>query len=227
MKKLEQKHPDSHAFYSSLVVEHIVPNSALAAFDRWQCESHRLASLQPGFIRLDQCPSLACENDVVKRYTIVHFDSPEHLHDWVESKERKRLTEQGQKIFNAYRFKSFTTGLEGWFSQRTSTGEQSHLGPPVWKQILSVVLGLYPLIMLRLAFFPETFLSHWSTAAVTLLATLLTSSLLSVGVMPLITRMMNFWLYPAYRQSTYQTDLIGLGIIGSGLLTMMLLFQQV
>lgn len=97
MSSTAKNHPDSHVFYSSLVVEHIVPNSAIAAFDRWQWELQRLASRQPGFIRLDQCPSLVCENDVVKRYTIIHFDSPENLQDWVDSKERKHLTEQGQK----------------------------------------------------------------------------------------------------------------------------------
>jgi antibiotic biosynthesis monooxygenase (ABM) superfamily enzyme len=225
--KSGQNHPNSHAFYSSLVVEHIVPNSAIAAFDRWQCELQRLASYQPGFVRLDQCPSLACDNDVIKRYTIIHFDSPSTLNDWIESKDRKRLTEQGQKIFRAYRFKSFTTGLEGWFSQRASDGEKNRLGPPVWKQILSVVLGLYPLIMLRLEFLPDTFFGNWPTTTVTLLVTLVTSSLLSIVVMPMITQMMSFWLYPAYRKSTLKIDLIGLAVICAGLLTVMLLFQQV
>lgn len=223
-------HQYSHgqAFYSSLVIEHIVAISEIAAFDRWQDELQQAASHHLGFVRLDQCPSLVCDNDVVKRYVIIHFDSPENLKNWMNSQERKRLTKAGREIFRAYRFKSFTTGLEGWFSRRASADEQGSLGPPVWKQILSVVLGLYPLIMLRLEFAPETGLfQNWPASAITLLATLATSSLLSLAVMPLITKMMSFWLYPAYRKSTLKLDIVGFTVVLLGLVSMSVLFEQI
>ena len=219
---------DSPAFYSSLVMEHIVATAAEPAFEQWQAELRDVASHHRGFVRLDRCAALVCDNDVVKHYTIIHFDSPEHLKRWIDSKERQHLNRQGRQIFRAYRYKSFTTGLEGWFSRRASSGENSDLGPPVWKQILSVVLGLYPLIMLRLKFLPESLFPHsWSNSAITLFATLATSSLLAVVVMPLISRLLSFWLYPAYRQSTLKTDLMGLAIAGAGLITMSILFEQV
>jgi len=224
----EQDEADSQAFYSSLVMEHIVAISEIAAFDRWQQDLEAVAGQHAGFVRLDQAPELICDNDVVKRYTIIHFDSPAHLKHWIDSKDRQAITRRGRQIFRAYRYKSFTTGLEGWFSRRTASGENSNLGPPVWKQILSVVLGLYPLIMLRLKFVPDSaFLPTWPNTMVTLLTTLVTSSLLAVFVMPLITRWLSFWLYPAYRKSTTSADLIGLAIVWIGLMTMAILFEQV
>ena len=223
-----QKEADSQAFYSSLVMEHIVATDEAIAFDQWQDDLRNVASHHRGFVRLDRCAALVCDNDVVKHYTIIHFDSPEHLKQWIDSKARQRLNRQGRQIFRAYRYKSFTTGLEGWFSLRASSDENSNLGPPVWKQILSVVLGLYPLIMLRLKFIPESlFPSSWPHSAITLVATLATSSLLAVVVMPLICQLLSFWLYPAYRKSTLKTDVIGLAIAGAGLITMSILFEQV
>lgn len=223
-----QNEANSQAFYSSLVMEHIVAIAAENAFERWQQELRETASHHVGFVRLDRCPGLVCDNDVVKHYTIIHFDSPEHLKQWIDSKQRQRLNQRGQQVFRAYRYKSFTTGLEGWFSRRASGDENSNLGPPVWKQVLSVVLGLYPLIMLRLTFVPESaFPQSWSNSMVTLLATLATSSLLAIVVMPFITQLFSFWLYPAYRKSTVSIDLIGLAIVGVGLITMAVLFEQV
>lgn len=228
MPQIEQNDADSQAFYSSLVMEHIVATGEEAAFDRWQQDLQETASQHDGFVRLDRCSALVCDNDVVKHYTIIHFDSPEHLKQWISSKARQRLNQRGRQIFRAYRYKSFTTGLEGWFSRRTNSGENSDLGPPAWKQILSVVLGLYPLIMLRLILLPEAvFPDSWPSSTITLLVTLVTSSLLAMIVMPIITRFLGFWLYPAYRKSTVSIDVIGFAVVFVGLITMSILFEQV
>jgi len=219
---------DSTAFYSSLVVEHIVAKDRSAAFEKWQATLTRSASRHAGFVRIDRAPPLPCEDDVTKWYSIVHFDSPEHLRDWAESKERQQILKAGQAIFRAYRFKSFTTGLEGWFSQKVSGKEQQGLGPPAWKQILSVVFGLYPLVMIRLKLFPGTgIIDEWSPAGAALLATLLTSSLLGIVVMPLVTKMLNFWLFPAYRNTSRKFDFLGFGIVALGLIFMAAVFDRV
>ena len=223
-----QESSDHPAFYSSLVVEHIVAKDRSAAFEKWHSTLARAASRHAGFVRIDLCPPLPCADDVTKWYTIVHFDSPESLNNWVLSKERRQILKSGQDTFKAYRFKSFTTGLEGWFSQRTSGEEQSGLGPPAWKQILSVVFGLYPIVMVRLKLFPGAgLISDWSPAGAMLLATLLTSSILGVVVMPLVTRALGFWLYPAYRNSTLKADILGFAIVGTGLIFMASVFDRI
>ncbi|NJM97176.1 MAG: hypothetical protein HC800_08335 [Phormidesmis sp. RL_2_1] len=219
--------PESQAFYSSLVVEHIVAKKQCADFELWQDTLLQAAKRQSGFIRFDCPPPLPCADDVTKWYTIVHFDSPENLDGWVASKVRQQILERGQKIFRAYRFKSFTTGLEGWFSRRWTNGEQSRLGPPAWKQILSVVFGLYPIVMVRLKLFPEAgMIGEWSPAGAMLLATWVTSAILAIGVMPLVTRLMGFWLYPAYRQAKGKTDILGAAILGLGLIFMAVIFDR-
>lgn len=210
------------------MVEHIVTTQQTKAFKKWCKALTRAAERYPGFVRGDRCPPLPCKNDVVKWYTIVHFDSPQHLNNWIVSRERKQLLESGRKIIQAYRFKSFTTGLEGWFSRQSASGEQTGLGPPAWKQILSVVFGLYPLVMTRIKLFPETgIIGTWSPAGEMLLTTLVTSSILGLVVMPLVTRLMRFWLYPAYRKATLRTDIIGCALVAFGLVAMAALFDRV
>ncbi len=223
---------DSQAFYSSLVIEHIVAKDRSTAFQKWREGLISTASCHVGFVRVDRCPPLPCEDDVTKWYSIVHFDSPESLNHWIASKARKQMLQSGQRIFRAYRFKSFTTGLEGWFSQQATRGthgaEKSGLGPPAWKQILSVVFGLYPILMVRLKLFPGTsIIGDWSPAGEMLISTLITSTLLGVVVMPVVTRMMGFWLYPAYRQVPGKIDITGLILIGLGLILMAAAFDRV
>ncbi|MEL7142196.1 MAG: hypothetical protein AAFY33_14490 [Cyanobacteria bacterium J06643_4] len=225
---ITEQSSNSQAFYSSLVVEHIVAKTQRAAFERWHEVLRKTASDHPGFIRLDLNLPLSCEDDVIKWYSIVHFDSPEHLSGWVNSAARKQVTESGQEIFRAYRFKSFTTGLEGWFSQRTNSDETRRLGPPVWKQILSVVFGLYPIVMIRIKLFPGTgVVGEWSPSGAMLLATIVTSSILAVAVMPVVTRLMGFWLYPAYLETKWKADTLGSIIMALGLIFMAGIFDNI
>lgn len=218
--------PDDQIFYTSLVVEHIVPYGRGFAFRKWYARLVNATQRQPGFIRADLCPPLRCTDGIVKWYSIVHFDSPENLDRWLQSSERANLLATGREIFKTYRFKSFTTGLEGWFSNQSGV-EQSSLGPPVWKQILSVVLGLYPIVMLQSILFRQLgIMQSWPLASSMIINNLITSCILSLLVMPQITHLLRFWLRPAYRLQSLKNDLIGTGIIIAAMGVMVFLFQQ-
>jgi hypothetical protein len=221
-----QKLQDMPYFYSSVVIEHIVPKGRDYAFRRWYRSFVKTAKQHDGFLRADDCPPLPCYDDAVKWYSIIHFDTPEHLNAWIESDDRQAVMKLGQDIFQGYWFKSFTTGLEGWFASH-ARNEQNKLGPPAWKQILSVVLGLYPIIMIQSWLFRELgVMQHWAPAPAMLINNLITSTILTLVVMPFVANLFNFWLRPAYRKVTLETNLIGLGIVLAAMVVMVLLFNH-
>jgi uncharacterized protein len=214
-------------FYSSLVTEYITPQGKDFTFKRWHdCLVNR-AKNHPGFMRVDLCPPLRCKDPVVKWYSIIHFDSLENLDNWVGSIDRQELVESGRQIFHAYRFKSFSTGLEGWFSNQWGGAERSSLGSPAWKQILTVVVGLYPTVMLQSKLFSALgIFTSWSPASRMLINNLITSSILSLIVMPFVTQQLHFWLQPTYLPSSGKNNLTGLFIVLTVLGVMMILFDR-
>lgn len=216
--------PQNPYFYTSSVMEYIVPEAKAAAFENWYDRLRQVVQYHSGFLRADLCTPLNCHDGVIKYYSIIHFASPSQLDLWLTCETRQRLFREGETLCLAYRFKSFTTGLEGWFS--LSGGSSASLGPPRWKQILSVVLGLYPTVILQgMAFSALGIMQGWPLPTAMLINNLITSSLLTWVVMPRVSRFLKFWLKPAYRLTSRQVDLVGAAIVLSLLILCAVLFN--
>ncbi|NJL47977.1 MAG: hypothetical protein HC929_11435 [Leptolyngbyaceae cyanobacterium SM2_5_2] len=213
-------------FYSSSVMEYIVPQESEAQFEQWYSQVRRAAATYSGFLRADLCTPLDCKDGVIKCYSIIHFETAKQLNAWVKSEERQQLFSQGQSIFLAYRFKSFSTGLEGWFSSHAGAAEQYSLAPPPWKQVLAVVLGLYPTLMVQgMAFAALGLMQSWPMSTALVVNNLITSSILTWFVMPKINQLLGFWLRPAYRFTSLQVNLLGTTIVLSILGALVILFD--
>lgn len=208
--------PQADYFYSTFIVEYIVPEGqkSEALFRRWYDRLVNKARTFEGFTRTDLCPPLDCDDGVVKWYSIVHFRTPEELNRWLKSSDRAEIFEQGRDTFLAYRYKSFSTGLEGWFSSHIGGAESSSLGPPPWKQVLAVVVGLYPTIMIQgMVFKALGIMQTWPMATALVINNLITSSILTWMIMPRVSQSLRFWLRPAYRLTALKTNLVGAGLV--------------
>ncbi len=197
---------------ASFVIEHVVPRGRGLAFRWWHARLTHSAQQYEGYIRTDLCPPVK-QGSQLRWYSIIHFESAEQLSRWLKSADRERLIEAGRKVFKTYQFKSFSTGLEGWFSHQKGT-EQLGLGPPAWKQNLAVVFGLYPVVMLQTLLFQALgLMEDWPLAGSMLINNLISSSILTWAVMPLVTRLLRFWLQPVHQELPLRRELIGLGLL--------------
>lgn len=224
--RLIESLPDSESTdYSSVMVEYSVPRQKGWSFRLWHRQLVRSAKASQGFVRADRYRPLKCKDGVLKWHCVLHFEKPEHLNQWLASTQREAALQTGKSIFEAYKFKSFSTGLEGWFSQRSGS-EIDSLGPPVWKQILSVVLGLYPVISVQERVFGYFgILEDWPPAIALCANLIVTSCILSFVVMPIIVRLLHFWLQPAHQPASMRANVVGIASTLTALGGMMMLFN--
>ncbi len=122
------------------------------------------------------------------------FDTAEHLDAWLASPERRRLLAEAGTRFANFELHRISPRYGSWFSSLEAGEEAS--GPPAWKSALSVLVGLYPTVFLLTLGLDEV----WPDADLWL--GLLVGSILSVAtltwvVMPVVTRLFDFWLAPA------------------------------
>lgn len=88
-------------FYSSAIIEHIVPKAKAPAVQQWLQNLICHAQQFEGFINAHLPTPLACKNDALKWYLIMHFDSSTHLNAWLTARDRKELMKSGQPFFKS------------------------------------------------------------------------------------------------------------------------------
>lgn len=176
---------------ASVVIRHHLRPGQEEAYQRWQQDLAVAEANAPGYLGSELIPPGPGADRVYS--AIVRFDTPEHLDEWMNGPARKKLIESGKGIYQDFDATRVSGGFEGWFR----FGQQGGLVevPPVWKQTLSVLFGLYPTVMVL------TFLvtSHikWALAAVLLLGNTLSTFILSYAVMPYIVNpVLQWWLKP-------------------------------
>ncbi|MEU4213260.1 antibiotic biosynthesis monooxygenase [Streptomyces sp. NPDC026206] len=174
------------------VVSHEVKPGREEGFLRWQEKILKAQEKSPGFMGSELFKPV---EGVQERWVAVfRFDSREHLEDWLASDARRRLLEEGRAYFASYDVRKVGSAFSGWF--RFDQGTQD-TAPPNWKQAMSVILALYPTVMVL----NLTVGSGLDELDVPGYVGLFIGNVLSVSVltwllMPLVNRALAFWLVP-------------------------------
>jgi hypothetical protein len=162
-------------------------------FRQWQGTIDKECARFPGFMGSEVFPPVPGVQD--EWVVVVRFDSAANLQGWLESDVRRRLNDGAARLWHEARVESFGGGFPGWFTPGALRSGEPAL-PPNWKQAMTVLLGLYPTVMVlnlllapRLTTVPFALQIFISNAVGTVILTWL--------VMPLVTRALSFWLTPA------------------------------
>jgi len=186
----------------TVVVSHTVRPQDERAFLDWQ---RRLAGAErrsPGHRGTELVRPLAgVQDDWV---AVTRFATESDLEAWLASTARRDLLAEGER-FRDFRLQRVTTSFGSWFS---SGATKLAAAPPSWKTALSVLVGLYPTVVLLTlgisALWPAGPL--WASL---LLGNVLSVSLLTWVVMPVVTGTLEFWLEPGAEARQPRTDILG------------------
>lgn len=125
-------------------------------------------------------------------YRIVfRFDQASNMRAWEGSEERRLWLKRAEPLIHEERVKVLT-GLETWFTRPSRPGEPA---PPRYKMAVVTWLAVYPLITLILVLLGPV-LSLLPMLVRTLVLTAVMVTLMTYVIMPRLTRLFSFWLYP-------------------------------
>jgi uncharacterized protein len=171
---------------ASSVIVHRVPPGGADRFLEWERGITEATAPLPGYQATDVYPPAEGQQEWV---IVLHFDNPEALQRWLDSPLR---AEWLAKLQGAdFRMKTLPAGFGAWFTgQLGSPGGQL---PPAWKIVLSVVLTLYPTVML-LTIFVGPYTNRLGLATSMLISNILSVSLLQWAVTPAFNVVLAPWL---------------------------------
>lgn len=193
------------------VISHEVRPGHEQAFLNWQEKTLEAQEKAPGFMGSELFKPV---RGVQENWVIVfRFDSREHLDDWLDSDVRKALLDEGSKHFISYDVRKVGSAFSGWFQFDHG---KAGTAPPNWKQAMSVVLALYPTVMV-LNLTVGVALEKLSVRGYIGLffSNVLSVSALTWLLMPLVNRGLAFWLVPD-RSRSRRVQLLGVAVVMLG-----------
>jgi antibiotic biosynthesis monooxygenase (ABM) superfamily enzyme len=158
-------------------------------FEEWVPGILAAASEFPGYLGSEVLRPSNSEDDEYR--IIFRFDRESNLHAWENSEERQRRLEKVRPLLDEEKV-HVLTGLETWFTLPSQLGEPV---PPRYKMALVTWLAVFPVVSVIFSLFGQ-----WLNLLPVLLRTLVFTAamvtLMTYVIMPRMTRLFSFWLYP-------------------------------
>jgi uncharacterized protein len=192
---------------ASAVVVQRVPAASADWFMDWQRGASKAAEGFAGYSGTDVYPPANGRGD--QWVVVIHYDDDESLQTWLRSPVRAEWVAKLQGAIGDFDLKAFPGGFGAWFTDpaRQAGGD----APESWKMALTVLLALYPTVML-LTIFVGPYTNPAGMAVSMLIGNMMSISILQWGVMPVLTKLLGPWLGASTRRAT-APSLAGLGLV--------------
>jgi uncharacterized protein len=188
----EEPHPshlDLHrSDASSVIVHHVAPEN-VEQFWQWQNGITAAVEKFPGYHNTEVYPP--ADQSQSQWVIVIHFEDRQSLDHWIDSPERAEWVAKLDRNIADYKLKRLNEGFGPWFA--SEFGESTAQIPAGWKMALSVLLGLYPTVML-LTIFVAPYTNRFGLAVSLLIGNAMSVSILQWLVMPTLTRVLKPWL---------------------------------
>ena len=158
-------------------------------FEDWTSGILGAARDFPGYLGSDVLRPNDSEDD---EYRIIYrFDHTSNLERWEGSAERRRWLDRAEPIVREQTVRRLT-GLETWFTLPSRSGQPA---PPRYKMAVVTWVAVFPLATLLFTLL-QPLLGGAPTVLRTLVFTLVMVTTMTYVIMPRMTRLFSFWLYP-------------------------------
>lgn len=176
---------------ATIVASHtVVPGKE----SEYEAENDRLnaaAAGFPGFVGVQDFPPAKPGGEWT---TLVRFRDQPSLDRWMASPERAEGRKALYAFLTAHRTQKVASGFGSWFA----VNAEDSLASPTWKQNMAVLLGLFPTVMaLNLTLGSLLTGDGVPFALNVFVGNLVGTLILSLLLMPLITRGLDWWLKPS------------------------------
>ncbi len=174
----------------TVVVTHRVKPGSEVAYREWQHGIDTDVRQFRGFVSTEVFEPSAEQADWV---VVFRFDSAASLQGWLDSKQRAEWLAKAEPLLESWHLHKVSGGLGGWF-EVSKDGVGARVAP-AWKQAMTVLVALYPTIMLlRLVLSPQ--LTDLPAAVSVMISAVVSVAILTWCLMPCATWMLRTWLDP-------------------------------
>jgi len=196
---------------ASAIITESIPRERREDYLRWIRGINRAAESFRGYRSTNVFPPL--RPDERGWVTIIQFQTHADLEQWLGSDIRAAWVDRFRKEFGDFALHRVQGGLTPWFAQQRLPG---------WKMALTVLLGLYPtVVLITLVIVPR--LSVLPFALTMLIGNILSVAALQWFLMPQLNRVLGFWLQPAALVDRRSNRVGTFGVLGA-ILGMLVLF---
>lgn len=172
-----------------VVARHVVPGLE-ADFEASFVGLQEAMERFPGFMGIRLIRPLA---ELQPEYVaIFSFASRADLDRWKQSPERQNWLERVMPFTAADIHMQHINGLQGLFTLPHSAVT---LAPPRWKMVVTVSVGLYPILLVT-NYYITPLLAEWPLALRLIPITLFNITLMTYAIMPFLTWLLRDWLTP-------------------------------
>jgi len=176
----------------TLVISEVVEPNLIEEYEAWTKGINYAAQQFEGFMGVEVIRPR--DHQYPEYVVIVKFDNYDHCKNWLTSSVYQQWMQSSKKFISKRSHQQLPNGLELWFTLPKST----LLSPPqpaYYKQVVIGVFTVYPLILLANLLL-NPFLQGLPALLGLLISVTFVSALLSYPVMPYVTKLLGFWLYP-------------------------------
>jgi len=181
----------------TIVISEIIEPSQMQEYEAWTTGINQAAQQFEGFLGVETIRPR--DHDHPEYVVIVKFDHYLNFRKWVRSATYQYWIEKSHDLVSARSLQQLPSGMEMWFTLPKNAPRKMPQ-PAYYKQVILGVITVYPLILVANVVIGP-FLKGFPPLLGLLISVTFVSALLTYPVMPWLTKLLSFWLYPSVSPS--------------------------